>query len=225
MLSIVAPQTALAVREEPKPVPVVAPPVATPRALPTDQNVTHVLSLLAFLEERSEKARAAVAADAKLQQERYRTDVDLLIERERLASKERIAQLEAQSRNARAPVQPDPEASAQRTREIVREEIRNAMQMMPTRGYRDYEHNEDEEDDNEGSPPSRGLGDGGEVVAAIRELKEGLAPFVPLLLAKFGPQPPPTSVPDAPPADPPSAPPKPARKGGNGNGGGQEPSQ
>jgi hypothetical protein len=60
-----------------------------------------VISLLAFLEDRNEKSRAAAGADAKVSLERYRVDVEAQLQRERLASQERIAQLEAMHKGMR----------------------------------------------------------------------------------------------------------------------------
>jgi hypothetical protein len=176
------------------------PTSAAAAPLPPTTDLAQLFSLLAFLEERGEKARAAAAADAKLQQERYRTDVELIIERERLASKERIAQLEVQTRAqppAPAPAQPlDHEAAAQRTRELVREEVRNAMQMRP------YQYDpEDDDDDKDDEPGSSPRGEAAALVAAIREIKEGLQPFLPIILAKLGtPNGPPLAAPATGPA-------------------------
>src|SRR5438132_592212 len=83
-------------------------PTTPPTSSTTDSSFSSVFSLLAYLEDRNEKTRVAAAgearyaieragAEARAAQERYRADLEFQLERERLSSKERIAQIEAQT--------------------------------------------------------------------------------------------------------------------------------
>ena len=58
-------------------------------------DMSAMLQLLAFMDERQERARQVQAQESRLAAERYRADLEVMLERERLASKERIAQIEA----------------------------------------------------------------------------------------------------------------------------------
>jgi hypothetical protein len=67
--------------EVPKAPPASAVPAALVPALPAGGDLQTVISLLAFLEDRNEKSRAAAAADAKVSLERYRVDVEAQLQR------------------------------------------------------------------------------------------------------------------------------------------------
>jgi hypothetical protein len=86
---------------EPAPAPAPLPPPAQAPSMLGE--MTGVMQLLAFLEERAERSRASARAEMQLLLERHRTDTELTMERERLASKERLAQFEAMQRQARTP--------------------------------------------------------------------------------------------------------------------------
>ena len=74
------PEVVIAARRAPAPVAAPAHPLATIGG----NDPSYVFSLLTFLEDRNDKARAAA-----------RADMEMLMERERLASQERIAQIQA----------------------------------------------------------------------------------------------------------------------------------
>jgi hypothetical protein len=157
----------------------IMPPVAPATMDPN--YYSHVFSMLAYLEERAEKARAVVASDAKIAQERYRTDAELQLERERLASKERIAQIETQARTVpmRGGAHFDPEALAQRIGEVVGEKVQEAL--------------ETEEDDTSVLVPA-GAAAPDNTAAIVLALKDTLAPILSLVVAKLAAGP---TLPDA----------------------------
>src|SRR5262245_54329229 len=122
-------------------------------------------------------AQDRAAAEIKAAQERYRADLELQLERERMASKERIAQIEAQ---ARAPVgrgQPiDQEAFALRIRDVVDQSVRDAL----------------EDIEEEGAPAGPQGGPMDQTTMVVAALKEIFTPILPLVIAKLGtPTPPP----------------------------------
>jgi hypothetical protein len=89
------------------------------------------------------------------------------------------------------------------------------MQMRPYQ-Y-EYEDDDDDEDDGPGSSPR---GEAAALVAAIKEIKEGLQPFIPLIVAKLG------APPNALPNNTPSAPPNlDGSENGEGNDDGGEPDE
>jgi hypothetical protein len=212
MLSIAPPaRESRPVSDEAKPSPQ-APLVPTP----TDPGFSNIFSLLAYLDERSEKARSSAAAEAryaieraaaeaklaqerhaaesKIAAERYRADAELQMERERLASKERIAQIEAQARATPARGERiDQEALAQRITTLVDERVRDAL--------------DDREDD---EAPDSAPAAGAQKQQTVTQILEALLPLAHMLAAKLAPPAP--VLPNAPsPTEP--------RGGGEGNGG------
>jgi hypothetical protein len=184
-----------------------------------DGSLSTVFSLLAYLEDRNERTRADAAAEAryaieramaetkaaqeraaqeiKAAQEKYRADLEFQLERERLASKERIAQIEAQGRVPAARGEKiDQEALALRIRDLVDESVRDAL-------------DERGDDEGEAAPPAA-MDQGTALVTAFKEM---LAPILPIVVAKLGmpitPEPLPAPMPDG--------------RGGNGNSGGNTP--
>jgi hypothetical protein len=184
-----------------------------------DGNLSTVFSLLAYLEDRNERTRTDAAAEAryaieramaetkaaqersaqeiKAAQEKYRADLEFQLERERLASKERIAQIEAQGRvPATRGEKIDQEALALRIRDLVDESVRDAL-------------DERGDDVDEAAPPAA-MDQGTALVTAFKEM---LAPILPIVIAKLGmpitPEPLPAPTPEG--------------RGGNDNGGGNPP--
>jgi hypothetical protein len=147
-------------------------------ALPAGGDLQTVISLLAFLEDRNEKSRAAAAADAKVSLERYKVDVEAQLQRERLASQERIAQLEAMHKGIRAgsghsaPI--DADALAAKIGDAVGSRVDDALA--------DYEPPSD------ASPPAAESS-----AATVKALTEALAPILALVAAKLQPTLPPSN--------------------------------
>ena len=82
-----------------------APPLAIAPFAPQhggsgDDSFKQMLSLLAYMQDRDEKMRASAREEARIAIERLRADNELQMERERVASKERLAQLEVSARSA-----------------------------------------------------------------------------------------------------------------------------
>jgi hypothetical protein len=128
-----------------------------------------MLQLLAFMDERQERQRQAQAHEARLAAERYRADLDLQRERERLASQERIAQIEAnakvQGRGGHSPFDP----------EVLAEAIGRRVQEAMT----------SDEDD---APPTTSLAvpqPPSDLATMVNALKETLAPLMAVLATKF----------------------------------------
>jgi hypothetical protein len=169
---------------ETAPVAVASPP-ATPAHIP-DLNASTLFQLFAYIDDRNEKARQAAASEARAMHDRYRTDLQFSMERERLASQERIAQLEAQARTV--PTRGghiDPDALAQRIGEVVG----NKMQQV-------IEDQFDAAPESEAGPPPPP----DNTVAMIAALKDTLAPILSLVVAKLaaGPTLPDTALPPIP---------------------------
>jgi hypothetical protein len=184
---------------------------ATPNINTADPNFSSVFSLLAFLEDRNEKARTTASAEArysimraeadtkaaqeralaevKAAQERYRTDMEFQLERERLASKERIAQIEAQARAPARGVRVDVEELAKRI-EAVGERVDEALERIE-----------------DGPTPASGPDPADNTAALVTALKDTLAPIISLVVGKLATGP---ALPDA--ALPPLA-----GKGGDGS--------
>ena len=135
-----------------------------------DQLYSQMFSMLAYLEDRTDKARAVAAAEAKTAQERYRADLEFQLERERLASKERIAQIEAQTRLT--PIRGshfDPETLAQRIGEIVGDKVQEAL----------------ETDDDAATALTAPAVPPDNTAAIVNALKDTLAPILSLVVAKL----------------------------------------
>jgi hypothetical protein len=182
-----APAEVLAPTAAPQPAPAVPPAVGT--------DISTVFSLMAFLEDRSEKARMAAAAEAKLAIERtlaeaklahdrYRADLDAQMERERLASKERIAQMEVLQRGVRTVPAP-----AVNTDELVAK----LGELIETRVRDTFE-----EYAPESGPSSAPVED--KTAATIKSVTDALMPIVSLVAANLAPKAPP--LPSALPPEP-----------------------
>jgi hypothetical protein len=91
-------------------------------AAPTADPFTQMVSLFTYMQRHDETLRAAAREEARLANDRYKADVELMMERDRLASRERIAQIEATARTAGRAVgagELDAELLAQRIGEVV----------------------------------------------------------------------------------------------------------
>lgn len=164
------------------PAPAAAPTPAAPTlpmGLPVgalgDSSFSNLFSLLAYLEERTEKVRTAAAAENKAAQERYRADLEFQLERERLASKERVAQIEAQGRAVavRGGGSFDAEALATRFGEVVSEKMQEALEGL---------------EDNGTSAPAAAPADN--TAAIVTALRETLVPLLSIVATKLAPTPP-----------------------------------
>jgi hypothetical protein len=142
-------------------------------ALPVGGDLQTVISLLAFLEDRNEKSRAAAAADAKVSLERYKVDVEAQLQRERLASQERIAQLEAMHKGMRissggaAPF--DAEAFAAKLSDHLSDRVEAVLDEREPAGI-----------DGPESRPDR-------TAEMVKTVTDALAPILSLAAARLGP--------------------------------------
>ncbi|MGO9712522.1 MAG: hypothetical protein ACLQBL_26915 [Polyangiaceae bacterium] len=126
-------------------------------------DVASMLQLLAFMEERQERARQAHQHEARIAEERHRADLEVQIERERLATKERIAHIEASAQvQARGRGGIDQQALVEALKEAL----------SPA-------------DEGEESTPMTGLAAGSSDLAKIVDaVKEMLAPVLTAFVAK-----------------------------------------
>jgi len=133
-----------------------------------------MLQLLAFMDERQERQRQAQAQEGRLAAERYRADLEVMLERERLATKERIAQIEAtahaQARGARGGPALDPEVLAEAIGRRVQEAITS-----------------DDDDDGQDASPATTLAAAApsDLATMVNALKETLAPLLAVLATKL----------------------------------------
>jgi hypothetical protein len=137
-------------------------------------DMASMLQLLAFMDERQERARQVQQQEARLAAERYRADAEVQIERERLATKERIAMIEAnaqvQTRGRGGAM--DPEAFAEAIG-------RKLQEVMPAPA-----------DDEEDTAPTTLAPGPTDYVTTINALRETLAPFLAALATKLTTDPP-----------------------------------
>ncbi len=131
-------------------------------------DMASMLQLRAFMEERQDRARQVQQHEARLAEERHRADLEVQIERERLATKERIAMIEANAQvqaRGRAASAVDPEALAEAIGRKVQEAIAG-----------------DGDGDDDGSTAlAAGSSDLAKIVDAI---KETLAPLLTVIVTK-----------------------------------------
>ena len=98
-LHIVTPEAARKeAMERAAPPPVLAPPLPLQAGGGSDATFAHMLSLLAFMQDRDEKARAAAREEARVAHERYVADIELMKERERCATQRQIAEMESKAK-------------------------------------------------------------------------------------------------------------------------------
>jgi hypothetical protein len=149
-----------------------APPVAPTAS--ANSALKEAMGLFAFFQEQSERARAAMVAQAEVQAARYKVDVEAALERERIASQERLAQMAALAKQKTAAVPNDEIAMLRASIEGLRMTVA-AMQQSA----------DDDEDDEDEAPKTSGPSNVTDAIAAKAAEENAL---LALAIKELGPQ-------------------------------------
>ena len=137
-------------------------------------DMSAMLQLLAFMDERQERARQVQAQEARLAAERYRADLEVMLERERLASKERIAQIEATAQATIRGARGGGGLDVEMLGEVIGRKVTEAIAPLM----------EGDDDDASTSTPAAIVSQPSDLATTVNALKETLAPFLAAIASK-----------------------------------------